>query len=45
VGVTATDPPTFLVMAVIFTLVATFASWIPAQRAARLNPNVALRDE
>jgi len=26
-------------------LVAAFAAWIPAQRAAGLNPNVALRDE
>jgi putative ABC transport system permease protein len=45
VGVTATDPPTFVVMALAFTLIATIAAWIPAQRAARLNPNVALRDE
>lgn len=45
VGVTATDPPTFGLMAVAFTAVAMFAAWIPAQRAARLNPNVALRDQ
>lgn len=45
VGVTPTDPATFAVMAVAFTLVASFAAWIPAQRAARLSPNVALRDE
>ena len=43
VGVTATDPVTFVAMAVIFTLVAAFAAWIPARRAAALNPNVALQ--
>jgi putative ABC transport system permease protein len=45
VGVSATDPATFAAMAVLFTLVAAFAAWIPARRAAALNPNVALRDE
>jgi predicted permease len=45
VGVSATDPVTFAVMAAVFGLIATFAAWIPAQRAARLNPNAALRDE
>jgi putative ABC transport system permease protein len=45
VGVTPTDPVTFATMAVMFALVATFAAWIPARRAAGLNPNVALRDE
>ena len=45
VGVTATDPATYVTMAVAFTVVAIFAAWIPARRAAALNPNVALRDE
>ena len=45
VGVSATDPATFAAMAVIFTIIATIAAWIPARRAAGLNPNVALRDE
>jgi predicted permease len=45
VGVTATDPATYITMALAFTLVAAFAAWIPARRAAALNPNVALRDE
>ena len=29
VGVTATDPATFVAMAVMFALVAAFAAWIP----------------
>ena len=45
VGVSATDPATFAAMATLFALVAAFAAWIPARRAAGLNPNVALRDE
>jgi putative ABC transport system permease protein len=45
VGVSATDPVTFATMALAFALVASFAAWIPARRAAALNPNVALRDE
>jgi putative ABC transport system permease protein len=45
VGVSATDPATFASMAIVFTLIATIAAWIPARRAAGLNPNVALRDE
>jgi hypothetical protein len=45
VGVSATDPLTFATMAIVFAIVATFAAWIPARRAAALNPNVALRDE
>ena len=45
VGVTATDPVTFAAMAVLFTVVAALAAWIPARRAAALNPNVALRDQ
>jgi putative ABC transport system permease protein len=45
VGVSATDPVTFATMAMAFAFVATFAAWIPARRAAVMNPNVALRDE
>ena len=45
VGVSATDPATYVTMGLAFTLVAAFAAWIPARRAAALNPNVALRDE
>ena len=45
VGVEATDPMTFLAVAVLFFLVASAASWIPARRAAALDPTEALRDE
>jgi putative ABC transport system permease protein len=45
VGIKATDPLTFLVIAILFLMIAAIASWIPARRAARLDPMVALRDE
>ena len=45
VGVKPTDPATFVVMAVMFFAIAAIASWVPAQRAAGLDPTVALRDE
>jgi len=45
VGVRPTDPATFAVIAVVFLLVAAAACWLPARRAAALDPNVALRDD
>ncbi len=45
VGVKPTDPATFIVMAAVFFAIAALASWIPARRAAGLDPTVALRDE
>jgi predicted permease len=45
VGVKATDPATFAAMAVLFVVIAAMASWLPAWRAAALDPTVALRDE
>jgi putative ABC transport system permease protein len=45
VGVKPTDPLTFAATAVLFFAVATLACWIPAWRAARLDPTVALREE
>ena len=45
VGITATDPSTFVAMTVLFLAVAAVASWIPAARAARLDPMAALREQ
>jgi putative ABC transport system permease protein len=43
VGVSATDPLTYVTIAGLFIGIAAFACWVPARRAARLNPIVALR--
>jgi len=43
--VTATDPSTFLAVTGLLTVVALLSAWIPAQRAARVYPLVALRHE
>src|SRR5580704_13775743 len=45
VGIKATDPATFVTMAVVFFIIAALASWLPAWRASSLDPIVALRDE
>jgi ABC-type antimicrobial peptide transport system permease subunit len=45
VGVRATDLLTFTAMAVLFFAIAAVASWLPARRAANLDPTIALRDE
>ena len=45
VGVTPTDPVTFASIAVLFTLIAAAACWLPARRAAGLDPAAALREE
>jgi putative ABC transport system permease protein len=43
VGVTPNDPTTYCVVALLFFTVAFAACYIPARRAASLDPNVALR--
>ena len=45
VGVKPTDPLTFVSIAVLFMAIAGLSSWLPARRAAGLDPNVALREE
>jgi putative ABC transport system permease protein len=43
VGVTAYDPATLAATALLLTLAAAIACWIPARRAARVDPVVSLR--
>ncbi len=44
-GVTATDPATYAGVAGLLTLITAAASWMPARRAARVDPIQVLRDE
>jgi ABC-type antimicrobial peptide transport system permease subunit len=43
-GVTAHDPPTYIAVLLLLAGVSAVAAWVPARRAARVEPLVALRE-
>ena len=45
VGVSAADPATYVLVAAMLTVVASMAAYVPARRAARVDPAEALRTE
>ena len=44
-GVSTSDPTTFVIVPVFLALVALLACWLPARRAAKLDPQIVLRSE
>jgi putative ABC transport system permease protein len=45
ISIKATDPITYVSIAGLFLVIATVACWVPARRAAGVDPTVALREE
>ena len=43
-GFTVSDPATFVGAALVLSLVAAVAGWLPARRASRIDPTIVLRD-
>jgi len=44
-GVSPVDPQIYLVVGALLSVVTLLAAWLPARRACRVNPIVALRSE
>jgi ABC-type antimicrobial peptide transport system permease subunit len=44
-GLTPTDPAAFVVAASVLGLTTLLAGWLPARRASRVDPLIALRQE
>jgi ABC-type antimicrobial peptide transport system permease subunit len=44
-GIRTTDPATFIIVASVLVIVAVAASYVPARRAAGVDPLIALRYE
>jgi len=44
-GVNAIDPATFAGVSALLCAIAALACWVPARRAARVDPMVVLREE
>jgi putative ABC transport system permease protein len=42
-GVAPHDPPTFIVVAVMMAVIGIVACWVPALRAARIDPAITMR--
>jgi len=45
VGIRPFDPPTFAATFALFLIISLLASWLPAQRAAAMDPKTALHEQ